>query len=163
MNKENKYYVYQLIDPRDSSIFYVGKGCGDRIQHHVRDALNGRVGNAQKHKRIRAIHEAGLCVSEFIAIDNLSEEQALKYEREMIRAMRYSGITNIVNGVVTNHEKAQEMARELIKKTKPFDLWVATISDYRKNAVIAASGSLWGFYKERMDFLNTIAGLANES
>ena len=29
--EELKYYVYCLIDPRDSKIFYVGKGKGNRV------------------------------------------------------------------------------------------------------------------------------------
>ncbi len=30
------WYVYRLIDPEDGETFYVGKGTGDRIFHHVR-------------------------------------------------------------------------------------------------------------------------------
>ena len=33
------YYVYLLIDPRDNSIFYVGKGQGDRIFNHAKGGL----------------------------------------------------------------------------------------------------------------------------
>ena len=33
------HYVYLLIDPRDNSIFYVGKGQGDRIFAHAKGAL----------------------------------------------------------------------------------------------------------------------------
>lgn len=35
-----KHYVYRLVDPRDGLTFYVGKGQGDRIFDHVRDARN---------------------------------------------------------------------------------------------------------------------------
>ena len=33
------YYVYALIDPRDNRIFYIGKGKGNRIFQHAKDAL----------------------------------------------------------------------------------------------------------------------------
>lgn len=36
-----KFYVYLLKDPRDKSIFYVGKGKGNRVFNHHEDALNG--------------------------------------------------------------------------------------------------------------------------
>ena len=31
----NEYYVYGLIDPRNDSIFYVGKGKGKRYLDHA--------------------------------------------------------------------------------------------------------------------------------
>ena len=31
------YYVYELTDPRDGSVFYVGKGKGERVYSHVRE------------------------------------------------------------------------------------------------------------------------------
>ena len=34
------YYVYALIDPRDNRIFYIGKGKGNRIFQHAKDALD---------------------------------------------------------------------------------------------------------------------------
>lgn len=29
-----EYYVYQLIDPRNDLVFYVGKGCKNRMYEH---------------------------------------------------------------------------------------------------------------------------------
>jgi hypothetical protein len=34
-----KYYVYELVDPRTSRVFYVGKGRGKRMHAHEREAI----------------------------------------------------------------------------------------------------------------------------
>ena len=36
-----KFYVYDLIDPRDLRTFYVGKGQGDRVSQHLRGSFAG--------------------------------------------------------------------------------------------------------------------------
>ena len=38
LSNNRKYYVYRLVDPRTLQTFYVGKGCGDRVFQHVKDA-----------------------------------------------------------------------------------------------------------------------------
>jgi hypothetical protein len=51
------FYVYVLVDPRSAEIFYVGKGTGERLLHHGREAdfaAHGRAGSA-KVRRIREI------------------------------------------------------------------------------------------------------------
>ena len=36
-----RYYVYRLIDPRDSSTFYVGKGHGNRFFDYIKACRRG--------------------------------------------------------------------------------------------------------------------------
>lgn len=36
----NEYFVYALVDPRDGSIFYIGKGKGDRPRQHLVESLH---------------------------------------------------------------------------------------------------------------------------
>jgi len=45
-----EYYVYQLIDPRDNSVFYVGKGCKRRMYRHVDEVQRGRSPNRSNRK-----------------------------------------------------------------------------------------------------------------
>ena len=39
VQNELNYYVYRLIDPRDGSTFYIGKGKGNRIFDHINSAI----------------------------------------------------------------------------------------------------------------------------
>jgi uncharacterized protein len=50
-----QYYVYTLSDPRTNKIFYVGKGCGNRINHHLLGALEEKTKESEKIKTIRDI------------------------------------------------------------------------------------------------------------
>lgn len=40
VQKELKYYVYGLIDPRNGKVFYVGKGNGNRVFEHIKAERN---------------------------------------------------------------------------------------------------------------------------
>jgi hypothetical protein len=46
-------YTYSLIDPRDKSVFYIGKGKGARIDAHEKEAIKGVCSN--KCNKIREI------------------------------------------------------------------------------------------------------------
>ncbi len=35
----NEYFVYALVDPRDGSIFYIGKGKNNRPRQHLVESL----------------------------------------------------------------------------------------------------------------------------
>lgn len=53
-----EFYVYELRDPRNGLPFYVGKGKGDRINAHEREARKGV--SSPKCERIKEIWAAGL-------------------------------------------------------------------------------------------------------
>lgn len=92
-----RFYVYALVDPRNSKAFYIGKGCGYRIKHHVAEARRGVSGNEKKISRIQAIWAAGMDVREIRIAENLSECEALRVERYHIVAS-CEELTNIRNG-----------------------------------------------------------------
>ena len=52
------FYVYALIDPRSKNLFYVGKGLGNRLFMHLRDAIEGD-SSTLKLNLIREINSQG--------------------------------------------------------------------------------------------------------
>lgn len=89
------HYVYTLSDPRDGSVFYVGKGSGNRAFAHERDVIAGRVSNAGKTKRIASILADGFRVVVSVVSVHQDEQDALDAEAEMIGSI--SGLTNIMS------------------------------------------------------------------
>lgn len=53
------FYVYALRDPRDGQVFYVGKGVGDRVFAHQREADDSAEVQSAKLQRISHIRRAG--------------------------------------------------------------------------------------------------------
>ena len=95
---QNPFYVYALKDPRQkpAKAFYIGKGTGNRAWEH-----QTQIDDSEKGKVIQAIHDDGLTVLHTVISDNLTEEQALKIEAELIAAF---GIRS-QGGMLTNRVK----------------------------------------------------------
>lgn len=92
---QNPFYVYALKDPRErpAKPFYIGKGTGNRAWEHQ---IN--VDDSEKGRLIQAIKTSGHNVIHTIIADNLTEQQALKIEAELISAF---GIRSM-GGLLTN-------------------------------------------------------------
>jgi uncharacterized protein len=77
----NPFYVYALKDPRTkpAKIFYIGKGTGIRAWEHERHE-----DDSEKYKIISEIKNSGHDVVHVVLVDNLTENQALKIEAELI-------------------------------------------------------------------------------
>lgn len=122
---QNRFYVYRLVDPRDDSVFYVGKGQGSRMYAHEKEVLNGRAThNARKIERIVAIHACGARVRHEKVRDGLLEAEAMALECELIAATL--GLTNMTPGgdgwaISEAAWKQREKARNaaLFEKNKP--------------------------------------------
>jgi hypothetical protein len=91
------YYVYILKDPRNDSIFYVGKGKGNRLFQHVQCALENATDN-DKYNLIREIHKDGKEVEHFILRHGLEEKLSLEIESTIIDLLGIENLTNSVKG-----------------------------------------------------------------
>jgi len=79
-----RWYVYQLIDPRDQSVFYIGKGTGSRIHAHEKEASKGVCSN--KCNKIKEIWEEGLSIVKRIICYCNDEKYAYQVESAWIRS-----------------------------------------------------------------------------
>ncbi|ASR55240.1 GIY-YIG nuclease family protein [Cellulomonas sp. PSBB021] len=96
-----RYYVYLLRDSRDGTVFYVGKGIGNRAFDHARDALGGDAAPSDKLDRIRSILASdGHVQVEVVRHGIESEKHAFVVEASVIDALRAVGhpLTNKVLG-----------------------------------------------------------------
>jgi hypothetical protein len=101
--EELKSYVYALIDPRDSKIFYVGKGIANRVFSHINEAIINP-SETEKLETIRAIKNDNLKVKHFIIRHGLEESEAVLLESVLIDFLTFKDfaevakMTNIVSG-----------------------------------------------------------------
>lgn len=90
------YYVYELIDPRDDVVFYVGKGKRGRIDQHEPEARKGR--QSRKCARIREIEAAGLRIVKRKVSHHQDEMDAYQAEADLICEYGLANLTNVMLG-----------------------------------------------------------------
>lgn len=90
-------YVYELVDPRDGAVFYVGKGTGKRAWQHQREAYTGQGSNKAKRDRILDVNTAGLEIVVRIVKEGMTDLDAFDLERSMIAEKR-AVLTNVADG-----------------------------------------------------------------
>lgn len=88
------FYVYTLKDPRCGSVFYVGKGIGNRIFKHS----NLEFDESLKVERIKEIEASGFQVKREIIHFGLTEWEALSAETTLINYLGLSNLTNKIRG-----------------------------------------------------------------
>lgn len=101
---QRSWYVYALCDPDTEDPFYIGKGCGNRIDQHETS-----ISNEAKIQTIRAIQARGKQVLKKKLAEFSSEVDAYIYEWGMI-AMLAETLTNIRigHGRIYNAHAAKE-------------------------------------------------------
>lgn len=123
------YYVYRLIDPRNGETFYVGKGQGDRVFAHARDADGSSGGDESDSKagRIREIKLAGLSVGHVIHRHGMDAATAFAVEAALIDA--YPGLSNLVGG----HDSGDFGPMHAIEAIARYQ---AEIADFRHKSIL---------------------------
>jgi hypothetical protein len=93
------YYVYTLAYP-DGRIFYVGKGQGDRMYQHEREArqYDNQLQKSAKVRVIREIWSAGGKVVKTKVFETKNEEEANQYEKQFIAQCDPHTLTNRTKG-----------------------------------------------------------------
>lgn len=107
LDSEHKYYVYGLLNPFNYQPFYVGKGTGNRVFQHAKNALKPKDLDQDenqvslKEDTIRDIISRGKEVLCIIYHWGLTKNEALLIESVLIDGL--PGLTNIQSGYDTDH------------------------------------------------------------
>jgi hypothetical protein len=98
------YYVYCLINPEDNSIFYIGKGSGNRVFAHAEGSLKSDL-ESDKFEVIKSIMDKNLEVQHYILRYGLTEKEAFEVEAALIDFIGLDNLTNKVKGHYTERGK----------------------------------------------------------
>lgn len=94
----NNFYVYGLIDPRNDSLFYIGKGKGNRFESHFKEKKTFN-SNSDKISLIEELSKEGLDCKVIIFVKNINEDEAFALEKILIYRI---GRRLFGEGVLTN-------------------------------------------------------------
>jgi hypothetical protein len=98
-----KSYVYILKDPGTRIPFYVGKGQGDRINNHVKWALEHKLDKSEKIRTIKDILALEKEVELTIVRHGMNGDEAYEVESALIDFIGIEYLTNQVRG----HDSAE--------------------------------------------------------
>ena len=106
------YYVYALVNPLTSKVFYIGKGYNNRVFAHVQDILenNGEIDSIKKSE-IKEILDIGKQIEHYIIRHGLTESEAFLIESTLI------DYNNILIHKLTNEVSGHHSAFYGIKTT----------------------------------------------
>jgi hypothetical protein len=128
----SKFYVYQLIDPRDGKVFYVGKGCKRRMYTHaeaVKQGKDPKCYNGVLYERIKQI----LATNDLeynVVLETNDEQIALDYEVAEIARIGRDNLCNQCAG--GNGLKHVDFTPEIRAKISAAQKRIWSDPEYRK-------------------------------
>jgi hypothetical protein len=108
------FYVYLYVDPRDESVFYVGKGKGSRALSHLKDRTE-----SEKAERIAELTKLGLEPRIEILRYGLTQDEAFHVEAAAIELLGIESLTNRVQGHsfdLKRRSRLEDLTQELNAK-----------------------------------------------
>lgn len=126
-----KYYVYKLIDPRSNTVFYVGKGTGNRAYLHAKfkDGNN----NYYKDSLIKELHKQELEPTVEIVEYFADEKEAYEYEDRLIENIGIDNLTNITEDARPPSKKGWTPSAETLSKRSASLKGVERTEEWKKN------------------------------
>ena len=114
LQRSSRWYVYELVDSRDGIVFYVGKGCGSRIDHHEKEALRGV--RSRKTAKINEIRASGADVQKRQVAYFWDEQAAYDHETDHIEHFGLERLTNVLPGGQTawDRRRTERASRKLV-------------------------------------------------
>lgn len=122
------YYVYSYRDPQSSTPFYIGKGCGNRKYHHLKETKE-TTENYLKWCKIQSIINRGEEPVIEILFESYNEQEAYDKEAELIS---YYGRIGFGEGFLTN--------RCVDARPPTYAAKLPRSEEYRKNMSLAKQG-----------------------
>jgi len=133
-----KYYIYALIDSSNSKPFYIGKGCGDRMFIHERNARNGNNDlNKHKYNKILKLISNQVEIKYDVLFRTDNEELAYKTESTIIDEIGLENLTNIDPGGNRGYRRSKK-TNEKISKSR---MGIIFSDEHRKNISKVRTGT----------------------
>jgi len=151
--KTKSYYVYELIDPRDNKIFYVGKGHGKRMYIHYKLALKSRKSNLNQklYEKLKELIKENYKPIYKKIFETYNEKEAYRIEKSKIKKIGLRNLCNITCGLYRlNYKPSQETKRKLSESHKGQIPW----NKGKKGAQIPWNKGLTKETDERMKLIS---------
>jgi hypothetical protein len=134
-----KYYVYQLIDPRSNSIFYVGKGTGNRAYTHnkFKDGNNNYYKDSVIKELQRQNKEPIVDIVKYFS----SEEDAYNYEESLIESIGIDNLTNITEGTRPPSKLGWTPSAETLAKRSKGLKGIPRTEEWKKKLSLSKQGT----------------------